>query len=234
MIAWYHNIPLVSYIALRARCAYCGARIRPRYVLVELLVAVLFLLVWMKFVSGPGPRLWGMAPIYDPFLIPVFWLVLSGLVLGTFVDFEHLIIPDRVTLGGIVAGVILSMLVPELHGRDTLLSGLIAALIGAATGWGMLWTVAIVGKAIFRKEAMGFGDVKLMGAIGAFFGWQAVLFTIVMSSLAGSIVGIVLVLSRRKELQSRIPYGPYISLGALVWLLWGPALWNLYINLLRP
>lgn len=233
-IAWYHNIPLFSYVALRARCAYCGARIPPRYVLVELLVAVLFALVWMKFVVIREPRLWGMAPFYSPLLIPVYWLVVSGLVLGTFVDFEHLIIPDRVTLGGIAAGIILSAAIPELHEKATTVEGLTAAVVGAAVGWGLLWAVAILGKAVFKKDAMGFGDVKLMGAIGAFFGWRAVLFTIMGSSLAGSIVGVILVISGRKDLQSRIPYGPYISLAALVWLLWGPAIWNMYVGLLRP
>lgn len=232
MIAWYHNIPLVSYVVLRAKCAYCGGRISPRYVLVELLVAVLFLLVWMKFAGMPGPRPWGLTPFDHPLMILAYWLVVSGLVLGTFVDFEHLIIPDRVTLGGIAAGLVLSAVIPDLHGRASSFGGLTASAIGAAAGWGLLWAVAILGTAMFKKEAMGFGDVKLMGAIGAFFGWRAVLFTIMASSLAGSIVGIVLVASGRKEMQSRIPYGPYLSLAALVWMLWGPALWDLYIGLL--
>lgn len=233
-IAWYHNIPLFSYFALRARCAYCGARISPRYVLVEILVAVLFLLVWLKFALTSGPRPWGLAPFDDPLLIPIYWLVVSGLVLGTFVDFEHLIIPDRVTLGGMVAGLVLSAVVPALHSKTGPLQGLIPSLIGAAAGGGLLWSIAVVGKAVFKKEAMGFGDVKLMGAIGAFFGWRAVLFTVMASSLAGSVVGIGLVLARRKELQSRIPYGPYLSLAALIWLLWGPAIWAGYLSLLTP
>lgn len=233
-IAWYHNIPLVSWIALRARCAHCAARISPRYVLVELLVAVLFVLVWLKFAVVAGPRPLGLAPVANPWLIPAYWLVVSGLVLGTFVDFEHLILPDRVTLGGLAAGLILSPLLPELHGATTAQGALRSAILGAAAGWGILWGVARLGAAVFKKEAMGFGDVKLMGAIGAFFGWQAVLFCIMVSSLAGSLVGITLVLSHRKELQSRIPYGPYIALAAVIWLLWGPALWTAYLNLLQP
>jgi leader peptidase (prepilin peptidase)/N-methyltransferase len=87
---------------------------------------------------------------------------------------------------------------------------------------------------IFRKEAMGFGDVKLLGAVGAFLGARAVLFTILFSSLVGSVVGVTLVLAKRRSMQSRIPYGPYLALAALVWILWGPLLWNVYFDLVTP
>lgn len=232
-IAWYHNVPIFSYLTLKGTCAYCGVKITPRYVLVELLVAILFLLVWFKFEVIPGyiPPL-GMDIFTNPFLIPIYWLVVSGLVLGTFVDFEYMIIPDRVTLGGIVSGLMLSVAVPALHGKETILASFISSLIGLVAGWGLLWFVAIIGKAIFKKDAMGFGDVKLMGAIGAFFGWQAVLFVIMASSFVGAFVGIGLVLTKKEEIQGRIPYGPYISLAALIWILWGGTLWGMYINLL--
>ncbi len=232
-IAWYHNIPIFTFLALRGKCAYCGEKITPQYVLVEFLVAVLFLLVWFKFEVFPGyiPPL-GMEMFSNPFLIPVYWLVIGGLILGTFVDFEHMIIPDRVTLGGIVAGLILSAAVPALHGKETILASLMESGIGLAVGWGSLWLVAVIGKAIFKKDAMGFGDVKLMGAIGAFFGWQAVLFVIMVSSFVGAFVGIGLIMAKKKDLQGRIPFGPYISLAALIWMLWGERLWAMYINLL--
>jgi leader peptidase (prepilin peptidase)/N-methyltransferase len=234
MIPWYLNIPLVSYLALRGKCRYCGVAITSRYFVVELLVGVLFLLVWLKFDFQDGTRLLGLVPITDWRLVPVYWLMLSGLVLGTFVDFEHLIIPDRVSLGGIVAGVLLSAAVPSLHGATTVVDALRASALGAAVGWGSLWAVGVIGKLMFRKEAMGFGDVKLLGAIGAFAGWQGVLFTIVGSSLFGSLVGVTLVLTGRKAMQSRIPYGPYLALAALLWVFWGPALVDLYIRLLLP
>jgi leader peptidase (prepilin peptidase) / N-methyltransferase len=233
-IAWYHNVPIVSYLLLRGKCRYCGDRIVPRYVVVEALVGVLFLLVWLKFGFTMGPRPLGLAAVTDWRLDPAYWLAVSGLVLGTFVDFEHLIIPDRVTLGGIVAGVVLSGLVPQMHGEHEWVRGLWQSALGAAAGWGLLWAVAVLGTLIFRKDAMGFGDVKLMGAIGAFLGWRAVLFTMMLSSLAGSLVGVGLVLTGRKQMQSRIPYGPYLALAALVWMLWGPALWDLYLRLLTP
>ena len=236
LIPWHHNIPLFSFVALGAKCANCGEKISARYFLVELLVAVLFLLVWLKFDMGQGAVVLGMVPIggADWILIPIYWMVVSGLVLGTFVDFEHLIIPDRVTLGGIAAGLLLSAAVPALHGESLIVRSLLRSVTGLATGWGILWLISVVGRVAFKKDAMGFGDVKLMGAIGAFFGWQAVMFTLVISSLAGSIVGIALVLCGRKAMQSRIPYGPYIALAALLWMLWGAHLCQAYIDLMTP
>ncbi len=231
-IKWRHNIPILSYFLLRGKCAYCGARFSPRYALVELLVAILFLLVWLKFDITMGPRPLGLVPITSIALVPVYCLVVMGLVLGTFVDFDHMIIPDRVTLGGIVCGLIASALVPALHGETSILRSLMWSGIGAAAGWGLLWGVAMLGEFIFKKEAMGFGDVKLMGAIGAFFGWKAILFTVMVSSLAGSVVGISFILLGKKELQSRIPYGPYLSLAALLWMYWGSTWWDLYIGFL--
>lgn len=215
-IAWYDNIPIVSWLVLRGRCRKCSARISPRYMLVELLVAILFLLVWYYYRVDPRT--------------PVFWIMICGLVLGTFVDFDHMWIPDRVTWGGILAGLGLSALVPSLHGMETPLRGFLASASGAAIGFGLLWAVAGIGKMIFRKDAMGFGDVKLLGAIGAFLGWQAVLFTVMASSFLGSIIGVSLIVSGNKEWQSRIPFGPYLSLGALVWILWGSAWWQAYVN----
>jgi len=233
-IPWYLNIPLVTFLALRGRCKHCGTKISPRYFLVELLTAVLFLLIWMKFGFQPGPRALGLSPVTHWAVVPTYWLVVSGLILGSFVDIEYLIIPDRVTLGGIAAGLILSVVVPALHGTEGRLTALVYAGVGAALGWGVLWAVAVLGKLVFRKDAMGFGDVKLLGAIGAFMGWRSVLCTIMLSSLAGSMVGLALVAAQRKEMQSKIPYGPYLALAAVVWLLWGPALWQAYISLLGP
>lgn len=232
-IKWYNNIPILSFLLLRAKCADCGGKITPRYAIVETLVAILFLLVWMKLDVLENVTPLGLDAIRDPWLVPVYWLVLSGLVLGTFVDIEHLIIPDRVTLGGIAAGLILSIAVPSLHGTTSAWQSLTASAIGLAAGWGSLWLISIAGKVAFRKEAMGFGDVKLLGAIGAFMGWRAVVFTILASSLAGSFTGITLVAAGRREMQSRIPYGPFLALAAMVWVLWGPGLWQMYLDLTR-
>ncbi len=214
-IPWYDNIPLISFFALRGKCRNCGARISVRYVLVELLTAVLFYLVWIQY----G---WTV-------LTPIFLVVVSGLILATFVDFEHMIIPDRVSLGGILAGVISSAMFPELHDAVRVMDSVKESLIGMVVGAGSLWLVGVLGSWIFRKDAMGLGDVKLLGAIGAFLGWQGVLFTVMISSLLGSAVGLSFIAMKRKEWQSRIPYGPYLALAAVLWILWGAVWWDAYI-----
>ncbi|MEI6148061.1 MAG: prepilin peptidase [bacterium] len=234
-IAWYDNIPLWGYLRLGARCRDCKVRISPRYLIVEMLIAVLFVLVWLKMgPAGNSERLLALSPVSNIWLIPIYWLAVFGLALGTFVDLEHMIIPDRVTLGGIALGIVLSMLVPALHFETTFFGGLGAAFIGALTGSGLLWGVALLGKALFKKDAMGMGDVKLLGAIGAFLGWVSVLFTVMVSSFFGALVGVTLVAMKKKDMQSRIPYGPYLALAALIWMLWGPSMWHAYLDWLIP
>lgn len=232
-IPWHLNIPVFSWIMLRGRCRFCKAVITPRYALIETLTGLLFLLVWLKYYPLPGARLMALDPVTDAALVPVYWLVISGLIVGTFVDFEHLIIPDRVTLGGILAGLALSGIVPSLHGETEVMRALLWSSLGAMTGWFSLWATAILGKFLLKKDAMGFGDVKLLGAIGAFLGTKAVLFTILASSLFGSVVGIILVILGKRKMQSRIPYGPYLALAAVIWILWGLALWNAYLSCFR-
>ncbi len=231
-IKWYHNIPILAWLALRGKCAACKHKFSARYMVVELLTALLFLLVWFKLDWYAGSQLFGISPLamQDWFLVPIYWLMIFGLLLGTFVDFDHMIIPDRVSIGGMIIGVSLSLLCPSLHGEVTHLGGLLSGAIGAAAGFGLLYSVGVIGKLIFRKDAMGFGDVKLLGAIGAFLGWEAVLFTVIISSFLGSIVGISLVVMRKSEMQGKIPFGPYLSLAAMLWIFWGEQWWQLYLN----
>jgi leader peptidase (prepilin peptidase)/N-methyltransferase len=132
-----------------------------------------------------------------------------------------------------VMGPILSALVPQLHGQTVWWQGLAASAVGLAVGFGLLNTVAWLGTKAFKREAMGFGDVKLMGAIGAFLGWKAVLFTVFMSSLLGSISGLLLIAFGGVKLQSRIPFGPYISAAALIWVFWGQGLFDAYVRLMH-
>ena len=231
LIPWYLNIPVISWILLRGRCRFCRGPISPRYILVELLTAALFLAI--LFQQAEYPRLLGMQTIDDWRLVPVYILFIGGLILGTFVDLEHMIIPDSVTIGGIVAGLALSPLVPSMHGSGVWHQGMLRSAIGAGVGFGLLLLIAYVGEKAFKKEAMGFGDVKLMGAVGAFLGWKAVIFTMVGASLVGSLVGISLILVGRSHMQSRLPFGPYLALAALVWIYWGSSLWGAYIDLLR-
>jgi leader peptidase (prepilin peptidase)/N-methyltransferase len=215
-IAWYDNIPVVSYLLLGAKCRGCRMRISPRYPLVELLTGVLFVAIYNRF---------GVE-----WMTLVFWIMTAGLIVGTFVDFDHMIIPDSVSIGGMVFGVVASTLVPDLHGQATFTAGLLKAVVGLVAGFGSLWLVGVVGKMVFKKDAMGFGDVKLLGAIGALLGIPGVVYTVLVSSLIGTLVGVALILFGGREWQSRIPYGPYLALGALSWVLGGDQLWNWYVG----
>lgn len=215
-IAWYDNLPLISYLVLRGKCRACGTPISSRYWWVEALTALSFYGVW---------HIYGWSPA-----TPIYLLAFFGLILATFVDLEHMIIPDRVSLGGMVIGLAVSAAWPPLHDAASVGAATITSLIGLVTGAGSLWLVAVIGRMIFKKDAMGLGDVKLLGAIGAFTGWQGVLFTIMISSLAGSLVGLGFIVSGKHEWQSRIPYGPYLALAAAVWVLWGHGWWDAYIQ----
>jgi leader peptidase (prepilin peptidase) / N-methyltransferase len=215
-IAWYDNVPILSYLLLGRKCRHCQKPISPRYAIVEAVTALLFLGVWLQY---------GLTPV-----TPIYLLMVCGLLLATFVDLEHMIIPDRVSIGGMLIGLVLSAAVPALHGKDQAWAGLLTSLIGLVAGGGSLWLVAVLGKMAFKKDAMGFGDVKLLGAIGAFLGWQGVLFTVMLSSLLGSVIGLLFIIGGRHEWQSKIPYGPYLALGALIWTLWGVNWWEAYIH----
>ncbi len=228
-IRWSDNVPLVSYLALRGKCRHCGAKISPRYFLIELLTAVLFLLMWLKLTEWDHPPVQGIYFLKGP----IYWMVIAGLIVATFIDFEHYIIPNEITFGGVIVGLLLSAVYPPLMDADTIKLSLMRSLLGVVVGGLSLLAVAVVGKLIFRKEAMGMGDVKLLAAIGAFFGWQSTLFTILVSSLLGGVVGLVLVLGRRKGWESRIPYGPYIAFGAVLWMFRGHEIINWYLSFIR-
>jgi len=231
LIPWYLNIPLLSWILLRGRCKFCKAPISPRYWVVELLTACLFLAALFQYFIYPDTL--GMQAVADWRLVPVHMIFISGLILGSFVDLEHQIIPDSVTIGGIVLGLLLSGFIPSMHGAQAWHQGLFRALTGAALGFSVTWLIGYLGAKAFKQEAMGFGDVKLMGAIGAFLGWQGVLFALFAGSLFGSFAGVALILTRKAAMRAHIPFGPYLALAALCWLFWGQQLCHAYFGLLR-
>lgn len=231
LIPWYCNIPILAWLCLRGKCLYCKVEISPRYLMVEALTALLFLLCFLKWLN---PRLLHMDPVYDLWLVPIFWIAVSSWVLGTFVDFDHFIIPDRVTLGGIVFGLIASICVPALHGETIWYLGLKASAIGLGAGFGVLFLVGWLGELVFKKEAMGFGDVKWLGAMGALLGWQAAAFILVVASFFGAFVGITLIVLRKADRSSMIPFGPYLATAALVWLFWGQQIASWYIKMTFP
>ena len=220
-ILWFDNIPFLSYLLLKGRCRYCHQSISFRYFIVELLTALLFLAVFLKFGLG-----------WELFIYLVF---ISALIIATFTDFDHLIIPDIISYPALVLGLILSTAYPPMQRTIYQWSristgfgeGFLASLIGAVSGGLFLYLIGAIGKKIFKKEAMGGGDVKLLAMIGAFLGWQLVILTIFISALSGSIVGIVIKL---KKGESYIPYGPYLALGAVISLLWGRELINWYLR----
>src|SRR6266496_3218054 len=304
-IPWYLNIPLVTWLMLRGQCRNCAAPISIRYFLVELLTAVLFLCSWLAFGA------------LSPALALVHCVVLAGFIVATFIDLEHFIIPDEITLGGIAAGFVASFFVPMLHQVETRADSLKLCFAGVIAGGGLVYGILRLGKLLYGRqrfelvpgtkvfftetavkfpdkeipyedifyrksdtivleaktvemadrcycqvrvrlsptllrvgedsfkpdevphlevvtdeivvprEAMGFGDVKFMAAIGAFLGWQAVIFSLMISAMIGATVGITLIVLRKSEWSSRLPYGPYIALAATIWIFGGQrlALW---------
>jgi len=312
-IPWYENLPILSWLLLRGKCSNCGAKISPRYLMVEALTAVLFFMAW-QFYKMP--------------LAPVFWLFLALLIAATFIDIEHFIIPDEITWGGTIIGIIISAALPQLMGVESHLVAAGLSLCGAALGFGLLWLIVEFGKLAFGKkrhafpeneifhwkrqeeamtitlgeetlpweevfsresdelvldfvevtigekthenvivkfrydrlflnseeypveklesfsgkvraitiprEAMGFGDVKFIAAIGAFLGWQAVLFTICAASVIGCFAALAGLFLARDRAGSRVPFGPFLALGAIIWVFYGQALWNWYFGLFQP
>jgi leader peptidase (prepilin peptidase)/N-methyltransferase len=215
-VAWYDNIPVASWFILRGKCRHCGQPFSIRYAIIEAITGGMFLGLWILY--GPS---WQML---------AYWLMTFGLLLGSAIDLDDFWIPDRVTWGGILIGIPLSGLVPSLHGAETALEGLKASAMGAGLGFGLLWAVGWFGKLAFKKDAMGFGDVKLLGAIGAFLGAPAVLFVVFVSALLGSIVGVTLIAVGKSELGGRLPFGPYLSAAALIWVFGGYRLMEAYLD----
>ena len=237
-IRWYQNIPILSWCCLRGKCANCHKPISVRYTIVELLGGILFLMAYFQwgipFFFRGDVALYGLQPLRSLWAVPVFWVVFAGLILGSFVDLAEQWIPDRVTIGGMILGVPLSFLVPELQGEQMRLHALYWSLGGLFFGFGFLWLVGFVFSKIVKKDALGFGDVKLIGAVGAFFGPGAVLFTIIVSSFVGAVVGVVLMLRGKAKLGgfTAVPYGPFLALGVIAWMFWGPGIVGWYLRLL--
>ncbi|MEP6663478.1 MAG: prepilin peptidase [Verrucomicrobiota bacterium] len=310
-IPWFLNVPLFTWLYLRGKCANCGAPISIRYFLVELLTGIAFLFSWLCF--GSQSALWALA----------ICVILAGLIVATFIDFEHFIIPDEITIGGMAAGFLCSFFVPQLHGAVSVTKSLGQSILGIVIGGGLIYGILRGGKLLFGRqkivlarestivftetylklpeqemaydelfyrnsdviyfeakrlemvdrcyaevsvrltplvlqigeekfkteetphiesitseitlprEAMGFGDVKFMAAIGAFLGWPAVMFALMVSSIIGGTVGLGLIVARRHEWSSRLPYGPYIALAATIWIFSGAGVQGWWIQQLK-
>lgn len=203
------NIPVLSYVMLGGRCRHCRTRISVRYPVVELVTAALFVVHYAVF---------GWTP-----LLAVRCLFAAAMVALFVIDLEHRLLPDAITLPGILAGLLASVFLPP---------GFPAAAIGMLAGGGVLW---LIGELYYRysgEEGMGGGDVKMLAMIGAFLGWQGVLVTLLVASLLGSVIGTALMLARGGDRRLAIPFGPFLSLGALITLLWGDRIVAWYMNTL--
>jgi leader peptidase (prepilin peptidase)/N-methyltransferase len=208
-ITWYNNLPIISWPLLRGRAACCGTRIDIRYWLVELGMALLFMAIWLKYGA------------IDPVAAVLYAIMVSGLAAACLIDLDHYIIPDRFSLGGCVAGFVACTVHPSLMGQKTALQGFSWSLASAIVGGLTLIAVAWLGTILFKKEAMGMGDVKLLAALCAFLGATSITWILPLSSLIGAILGIMLIVWQRGAWGTRIPYGPFLGLAAILWLFGG-------------
>jgi leader peptidase (prepilin peptidase)/N-methyltransferase len=228
----YDNVPVLSYMVLRGRCRACRTPISARYPAVEALTGLLFALTFAHD---------GLAPA-----LPFDLIFVASLVALVFIDAEHMILPDVITLPGLAIGLVYRGLVPNLDGMGFISNGLLAgyppwvvslfgALFGAAIGGGSLWLMGWLWERLRGVEAMGLGDVKMMFMVGAFLGWPRTVLTIFMAVLLGSLAGVAVMLRRReRDMQMLLPFGIFLGAGALVSLLAGQAIINWYIGRFIP
>jgi leader peptidase (prepilin peptidase)/N-methyltransferase len=230
-IAWFDNIPILSWFLLCGKSRCCGQKFSVRYALIELLTGVLFYVSWC---------------IHPPMVAIIGFLFVAFLICATFIDFDHMIIPDRFSIGGMVIGVLISIFFPTLHGLESgsLISNIesgVISITGALIGAGLIYWISVLGEIVFRKPAMGEGDVKFVGFIGAFCGWQGAVFSMFGGAFIGSVILLpVLIIGRilnrqKKEdnlsedsneagdeviaLGSQVPFGPMLAAGGLVYFL---------------
>lgn len=213
MIKVYDNIPVASYIALGGRCRFCRVKIPMRYPVVELLGGLFALAVFLKF----GLHLESL----------IYYVYIVALITVTFIDIDHRIIPDRITLPGIPLFFAASFGLPAVT--------YVESLLGVLVGGGSLLLVAWVYSLVTKKEGMGGGDIKLLAMIGAVIGWQGVLFTIFVASLTGTLAGVAAMLQAGKTengMKLKVPFGPFLSIGGILYIFFGTELIRWYLNFL--
>jgi leader peptidase (prepilin peptidase)/N-methyltransferase len=206
-LRWYDNVPVLSYAVLRGRCRSCARPISLQYPIVEIVTAVIFVLHWYSF----GPTV----------LLPLRLVFACALVVLFLIDLEHQILPDVITLPGIVTGVVCSLFLPP---------GPVMSILGVLVGGGLLWAIAEAWFRLRKVDAMGFGDVKMLAMVGGWLGVKMVLVTFVLSSMLGGLVGAVLIGSRRADMATRVPFGTMLAVGALVASLYGEDLLAWYLS----
>lgn len=210
-LRFYDNIPILSYLWLRGRCRQCQSPISLRYPVVELMTGLVAVALLFRF----GLTLYSL----------IYFIFLAVLLVITFIDIDHQIIPNSLSLPGIPLFFCLSLALPSLSAVDS--------LIGIGVGGGSLLLVAWTYERCTGREGMGMGDVKLLALIGALIGWQGVLVTIFVGSVVGTVIGSLVMVAAGKNSRFRIPFGPFLSLGAMVYVFFGPELILWYLNLAR-
>jgi len=210
LISWYDNIPIFSYLLLMGRCRHCRIQFSARYPIVELLGGLFALGVFMKF---------GLS-----FETLIYYLFIATLLVVTFIDIDHRIIPDVISLPGIPIFFAASFALPAITYKDSLL--------GILIGGGSLFLVAWLYSLLTKKEGMGGGDIKLLAMMGAIVGWQGVLFTIFVASLVGTLAGLAVMLKSRQGTKLAVPFGPFLSIGAITYIFFGTQLIIWYFNIL--
>jgi len=200
-IRFYDNIPILSFLILRAKCRDCGAKISWRYPLVEFITGLLALLLFMKF----GPTI--------HFL--VFFIFTAVLIVITFIDLDHQIIPDVISLPGIPLFFLAAVLIVKLPWLE--------AVIGLLIGGGILLSIAFVYELITKREGMGGGDIKLLALIGGFLGWKSLIFVLLFSSLTGAVIGVTAMIINKQDTKYAVPFGPFLSAAAVAYVFLGDA-----------
>jgi leader peptidase (prepilin peptidase)/N-methyltransferase len=207
-LSWFENIPVVSYIALGGRCRACKAPIATRYIVIELVTAGMFAAAWWYY--GPGVLL------ASRLLLGCMLIVLFA------IDLEHQLLPNAITLPGIIVGFLFSLVTEP---------GWVDALIGILVGGGVLWATAEAYYRIRHEEGLGMGDVKMLAMIGAFVGWKLTLVTLMLASFAGSILGLILIVTRRGGMKYALPFGTFLAMGAALAATIGPRLLEWYLSM---
>ena len=233
-IKGYQNIPILAWLFLRGKCATCKAPISPRYILIEMLGGCLFLAAFLQ--QGLYQPLW--ACVLE---LLVTWIWISLMIVGSMIDFDHKLLPDFVTVGGMILGVAAHLVYAGVNFTYANLSGfealfpILSSLSGLAVGFGLFALIRLLGTKAFKREAMGMGDVFLMGAVGALYGPMAVLFVLIFSSLFGSVIGVSLIALSKTKFGKfvEIPYGPYICLATLLWMFYGIEIVKWYLGLMK-
>lgn len=210
LIEWYDNVPVLSYLMLLGKCRHCKVRISTRYPVIEAVTGLLSMALFLKYNIS-----WAYF---------FHFAFVAALIAVIFIDIDHQIIPDVITYPGIAVGFVSSFLVPGVNYRDSFL--------GIVLGGGILYLVALAYLLVTKRDGMGGGDIKLLAMIGAFLGWKSLPITILSSSLLGSMVGLAAMLRTGADTKMAIPFGPFLSLGAIFYLFYGEEVFRWYTRLL--